>query len=260
MIDFEQIKTWFPENSQQKQYARFILREYLQFQILDFLSNSKYAQHLCFIGGTNLRLIHGIDRFSEDLDFDHKDFGRTDFMALTDSIIIFLKKSGYGVSADDKEKDNDLKAFRRSIVFPEFLFQHNLSPFKDEKFLIKFESQNQGINYSPEKTLVRGCGFIFHFNTPPLPVLCSMKISALMNRSKGRDFFDAMFLLGKTDPDYGFLSETIDVHNKPELKQALLSLIEKVNIRHKSKDFEHLLFNSAYSNRILLFKDFTEAW
>jgi len=260
MMDFEQIKTWFPVNFQQKQYARFILREYLQYQILDFLSNSKYAKHLCFIGGTNLHLIHGIDRFSEDLDFDHKEISQNDFMDLTNSVVRFLKKSGYSVMADDKEKDKELATFRRSIVFPEFLFLQKLSPYKDEKFLIKFEIQNQGISYTPEKVLVRGCGFIFRLNTPPLSVLCSMKISALLNRSKGRDFFDTMFLLEKTDPDYNFLSEATGIKTKEQLKQTLLSLCEVVKIKHKSKDFEHLLFNSMQTNRILLFKEFVEMW
>jgi hypothetical protein len=260
MIDFEQIKTWFPANFQHKQYARFVLREYMQYQILDFLANSRYAKHLCFIGGTNLRLIHGIDRFSEDLDFDHKDFLRADFLSMTNSVLIFLEKSGYTVIADDKNRDNELKAFRRSIVFPEFLYQQKLSPYKEEKFLIKIESQDQGIIYRPEKSLLNGCGYIFRINTPPLPVLCSMKISALLNRKKGRDFFDTMFLLGKTDPDYNFLSETIGVKNKEELKNAFSTLLETVNITHKSKDFEHLLFISAQNNRILLFKDFIDAW
>lgn len=260
MIDFEQIKKWFPANFQHKQYARFILREYLQFMILDFLSNSKYAKNLCFIGGTNLRLIHGIDRFSEDLDFDHKEIDRNDFLTMTDAVTQFLKKSGYSVTADDKEKDKELNAFRRNIVFPEFLYNNKLSAFKEEKFLIKIETQNQGINYIPEKLLVKGCGFIFRLNSPPIGVLCSMKISALLNRKKGRDFFDAMFLLEKSVPDYDFLSATVGIKNKEELKQALFSLCVSVNIKHKSKDFEHLLFNSTQTNRILLFNDFVEGW
>lgn len=260
MMDFEQIKTWFPLQFQQKQYARFIFREYIQFQILEHLSNSKYAKHLCFIGGTNLRLIHGIDRFSEDLDFDHKDISCKDFIEFTDEIISFLNKTGYSVIADDKEKDKNLNAFRRNIIFPEFLYNQNLSAFKEEKFLIKIESQNQGISYNPEKKLIKGCGFIFRFNVPPLSVLCSMKISALLNRKKGRDFFDIMFLLQKTEPDYNFLNEKVGVKNKLELKQKLLLLCDTINIKHKSKDFEHLLFSKSLSDRILLFKDFIDEW
>ncbi len=260
MIDFEQIKTWFPLEFQQKQYAHFLLREYIQYQILDFLSNSKYAKHLCFIGGTNLRMIHGLNRFSEDLDFDNKNVTSRDFSDMTDSVIRFLKNSGYTVVADDKEKDKNLDAFRRNIVFPGFLYKNKLSPFKEEKFLLKIESQDQGISYVPEKTLITGCGYIFRFNTPPLPVLCAMKISALLNRSKGRDFFDTIFLLGKTEPDYGFLSKSVEIKSKVELKEALKGLCEKINIQHKAKDFEHLLFNPSHSNRILLFKEFVEKW
>jgi hypothetical protein len=260
MIDFGQIKSWFPEHFQQKQYARFIIREYIQYQILDFIANSKYAKKICFIGGTNLRLLHGIDRFSEDLDFDHKDFSINDFLEMTNAVILFMKKTGYNVLADDKEKDKDLKAFRRNIVFPEFLYLNKLSAFKDEKFLIKIESQDQGINYSSDKALLKGCGFVFRLNTAPLPVLCSMKISALMNRKKGRDFFDTMFLLGKTEPDYDFLFKTTGILNKGQLKQALLKFTDTVNIKNKSKDFGHLLFNSSQSKRILLFKEFIEVW
>ena len=135
-----------------------------------------------------------------------------------------------------------------------------MSAFKEEKFLIKIESQNQGIEYTPEKILVKGCGLVFQLNSPPLGVLCAMKISALLNRKKGRDFFDTMFLLGKSLPDYDFLSASVGLKDKVELKQALLSLCVTVNIKHKSKDFEHLLFNRAQSNRISLFKEFVEAW
>lgn len=260
MIDIEQIKKWYPENFQHKFYERFILREYMLYKILDFLSNSKYAKKLCFIGGTNLRMLHGIDRFSEDLDFDHKELSRNNFLLMTDSVILFLKKSGYRVFADDKEKDAHLNAYRRNLVFPEFLYENKLSAFKEEKFLIKIESQDQGKNYMPENALISGCGFVFRFHTAPVQILCAMKISALLNRKKGRDFFDVMFLLGKSDPDYDFLTLSVGIKNKEELKSALLSLSENVNIKHKAKDFEHLLFSSTNNKRILLFKDFVENW
>ncbi len=49
---------------------RAILREYLQVKILDILYQEKMSLKLYFVGGTSLRLLHGLDRFSEDLDFD----------------------------------------------------------------------------------------------------------------------------------------------------------------------------------------------
>ncbi|MBR4512447.1 MAG: nucleotidyl transferase AbiEii/AbiGii toxin family protein, partial [Bacteroidales bacterium] len=49
-----------------------VLKEYIELLALEHLSQSPYASKIVFIGGTCLRLVHGIDRFSEDLDFDCK--------------------------------------------------------------------------------------------------------------------------------------------------------------------------------------------
>ncbi|MDR2206842.1 MAG: nucleotidyl transferase AbiEii/AbiGii toxin family protein [Flavobacteriaceae bacterium] len=74
-----------------------------------------------------------------------------------------------------------------------------------------------------------------------------MKISALLNRAKGRDFYDVLFLLPQTEPDYQYLSEKCHIKNKSELKTALLVKTEKTNLKLKSQDFEHLLFNKKKS-------------
>lgn len=65
MIDFEQIKRYFPEAIQQDSNSqKHMLKEYIQLMILDYLSSSLFVQKMAFIGGTNLRLVKGIDRFS----------------------------------------------------------------------------------------------------------------------------------------------------------------------------------------------------
>ena len=46
-----------------------MLKEYVQLLILDYLSASMYVKKITFIGGTNLRLVKGIDRFSKVLVF-----------------------------------------------------------------------------------------------------------------------------------------------------------------------------------------------
>ena len=74
MIDIEYIRSFFPPViAQESRFDRYMLKEYLQLQILDHLATTSYISKVSFIGGTNLRLIQGIDRFSEDLDFDCKD-------------------------------------------------------------------------------------------------------------------------------------------------------------------------------------------
>lgn len=256
MIEIDLIKRFFPKQIQDNSiYYKYMFKEYIQLLILDYLSTTSYIRKLIFIGGTNLRLVKGIDRFSEDIDFDCKDLSKEEFTQMTDDVLLFLNKNGYKVKTKD-QNNVKLKAFRRNIYFPEFLFNLGLSGHREERFLIKIESQNQLIKYKPIILNIKGCGFFFPFPVPPDKVLCSMKISALLSRSKGRDFYDVMFLLAQTAPDYSFLSKKNGINNLLELKQTVKKLLNTVNLKMKMNDFEHLLFRKNSSNRILHFGDF----
>ena len=223
------------------------------------MSTSAYIGKIVFIGGTNLRLVKGIDRFSEDLDFDCKEFSESEFLKMTDDILVFLQRSGFRVETRDKQSDK-IKAFRRNIYFPELLFEMGLSGYKEERFLIKIETQNQGFDYKRNMVNIKRLGFFFPYPVPPDSVICAMKISALLSRAKGRDFYDAMFLLQQTEPDYQYLAEKCNIKDKLELKEALLDKAEKTNLKLKSQDFEHLLFNKEKSQKVLLFTDFIESF
>lgn len=258
MIQLELIRNYFPlEQRGNAAFQKYMLKEYLQLLILDFLSTTTYVRKVTFIGGTNLRLTKGIDRFSEDLDFDCRALSKEEFMEMSDAILQFLQRSGMRVEARDKENEK-LKAFRRNIYFPELLFDLGLSGHKEERFLIKIESQDQQITYTPVMTNIKGCGFFFPFPVPPDGVLCAMKLSAMISRQKGRDFYDAMFLLGQTKPDYHFLGIQRGIHNLNELKTASAEILKTVDLDKKMKDFEHLLFNKANAARILRVGEFID--
>jgi predicted nucleotidyltransferase component of viral defense system len=256
MLNIDQIANFFPQNLRENPiYRKYMLKEYLQLVILDFLSTTKYIRKIVFIGGTSLRLIKGIDRFSEDLDFDCKQMSKQDFIEMTDSILEFLLKSGMKAETQDKATDK-LKAFRRSFYFPSLLFDLGLSGYKEERFLIKVECQDQQIEYQRDMVNIKGCGLYFSFPVPADDVICAMKLSALLSRQKGRDFYDAMFLLGQTSPAYSFLSPGYGIQNLSDLKTAILELLPKVDLKNKSRDFEHLLFSKGNSQRILAFGEF----
>jgi len=256
MIRLEQIQSFFPEQIRNNPaHQKYMLKEYIQLLILDYLSNTPYIRKMTFIGGTNLRLVKGIDRFSEDLDFDCKQLSEHDFMEMTEEVLSFLKRVGWRVETREKA-GSKLNAFRRNIYFPELLFELGLSGYREERFLIKIESQDQKIDYAPVMVNIKGCGFFFPFPVPPDDILCAMKISALLARQKGRDFYDAMFLLAQTTPNYVYLTQKWNIHNWTELKEALLKSLEKVDLKKKSQDFDHLLFQSNNKNKILLFKEF----
>ena len=251
MIQLELIKNYFPsELRDNASFQKHMLKEYLQLLILDFLSTTPYVRKITFIGGTNLRLVKGIDRFSEDLDFDCKNLSKEEFFEMTDAILHFLQRSGLHTEVRDRENER-LKAFRRNIHFPELLFDLGLTGHREERFLIKVESQDQQIFYERVMVNIKGCGFFFPFPVPSDGVLCSMKLSAMLTRYKGRDFYDAMFLLALTKPDYPFLAEKHSIHNIDELKAATDEMLKTVDLNMKKRDFEHLLFNKRNSERIL---------
>ncbi len=258
MIQLEQIKEYFPPYIKESpSFQKYMIKEYIQLLILDYLSSTKWVTKLSFIGGTYLRLVKGIDRFSEDIDFDCKDFSEEEFNEMTDDVLHYLNRFGFKVETR-KKSDSKLKAFRKSIYFPGLLFQLGLSAHKEERFLIKVKCQDQLFSYSTQAANIKGCGFYFSFPAPDNKVLCAMKISALLSRSKGRDFYDVMFLLNITVPDYAFLKAKHGISNLAELKESLSLVVKNVNLSHKSKDFEHLLFEKRNSSKILSFGQFVK--
>ena len=83
-----------------------------------------------------------------------------------------------------------------------------------------------------------------------------MKIAAMLSRAKGRDFYDLMFLLSQTQPDYGFLEKRCGINNLQELQEKTAELLKMTDLNVKKRDFEHLLFDKANSEKILRFSDF----
>lgn len=256
MIDLKYISGFYPLSFRENpNYAKHMVKEYIQLMVLDYLSTTPFIKKLTFIGGTNLRLVKGIDRWSEDLDFDCRDMTAEEFKHMADEIVEFLRRSGVNAVPKDKASPK-LTAFRSNIYFPQLLFNLQLSGHKDERFLLKIEAQDQGVGYEPQTVDISGCGFFFPIPVPPDGVLLSMKLSALLSRAKGRDFYDTMFLWSQTSPDWDFLKTRAGIENLDELKNAINTLLETTDLDIKKKDFEHLLFNSTNSNRILRFGPF----
>lgn len=253
MIDLDFIRSFFPPViARESRFDRYMLKEYLQLLILDHLATTPYINKVSFIGGTNLRLIQGIDRFSEDLDFDCKDLSEDEFMAMTDSVVQYLRQNNVEVETRDKPNPH-LTAFRRNLYFPQMLFDLGLTGHRDERLLLKIEAQDQGIQYRPVVANVNRMGFFFGIQVPPVDVLCAMKFAAILARQKGRDFYDAIFLLSKTKPNLDFLLARTGITSIEELKATIAEQLQEIDLNHKRRDFMHLLFNESNADRILQF-------
>lgn len=144
------------------------------------------------------------------------------------------------------------------FYFPELMFDLGLTGHREERFLIKIEIQDQGIAYTPVTVNIKGCGFFFDIQVPPDGILCAMKICAMLSRAKGRDFYDVMFLLSQTKPDFEFLKKRCGIASMDELRASVAALLSTIDLRQKQVDFEHLLMKKEDSHGILQFGEFIQ--
>ena len=255
MISLPEIQKFFPEFLHG--YKRFMLREYLQYKILELIFDSKYAFQLSFLGGTCLRIIYNNNRFSEDLDFDNFGLSQETFDQITLVVETGLKKLGYNVQIKNITKG----AYHCYIRFPDLLYREGLSGHSDEKILIQLDSEAHTFEYQPEKPILNKFDVFTTINSTPPDVLLSMKFYAVMNRkrNKGRDFFDIVSMLGwGHSPNYDYLKHKLDVATAPELKKMILSKCAALDMQEMADDVKPFLFNPADVKKVLLFDSYIE--
>ena len=182
-----------------------MLREYLQYEILKMIFESKHASAYTFLGGTCLRLAYGTERFSEDLDFDNVGLTATDFEETGRAVQKGLELLGYKTRIKFSHKD----AFHCKVTFPGILYDYGLSGHKEARIFIKLDSEKQDYDYQRELVRIQKFGVDTDIFVTPPDLLVSQKIAAVLGRKrpKGRDFYDLTWLLtqGHT-PDYGYLN------------------------------------------------------
>lgn len=252
MITLDEIRAGYP--SQLHDRTSFLLREYLQYRMLQLIYRSEHGRQLVFLGGTNLRLIHGNLRFSEDLDFDNLGLNEEQFKELAGQVGEGLEREGYHVEVEVRSRT----AFRCKVRFPGLLFQKGLSGHAEQRVLIQFDTEPQHYNYTPE--LRRLDKFDVSFTLPccSLDLLLSQKCYAIMGRprNKGRDFFDVVFLLGlNAEPDFVYLNERIGTNSKAELAKVLLDHCAKLDMNEQAEDVRPFLFKAELAERVTNFPE-----
>src|SRR5665647_2695599 len=95
MLSINEIKKYYPANL--IGFDRGILREYLQYKILDIIFKQEISSKLVFLGGTAIKICYGSSRFSEDLDFDNFGLTPDEFTSLSVIIKKELELEGYAV-------------------------------------------------------------------------------------------------------------------------------------------------------------------
>ena len=252
MLDLQQIKQEYPESLQG--YERAIVREYLQFKILQAIFESTQASKLSFLGGTALRIIHGNSRFSEDIDLDNFGLSWQAFGELIQKVKLFLELEGFLVETSLVAKD----AFHCDLRFPKLLYDQGLSPHQQEKILIQLDTATQGYLYSPEVRILNKFDVFTEIRVTPLSILLSQKIYTAVNRKrpKGRDFYDITFLFSKTKPDFGFIKQKMGISSPESLREELLLKIEAFDFDALADDVAPFLISKEQVKRVVKFREF----
>lgn len=255
MLSLDQIKQFYSDEL--KKFERFILREYLQYKILEILFQGKYANKFVFIGGTSLRIVHGNERFSEDLDFDNLNISTEVFTEVINTIQYGLQLEGYQVDFRSAKQS----AYHCYIRFPKLLYQTRLSGHEEAKILIRLDTEAQHFNFQPETFILNKFDVFTEINVTPPDILLSQKFLTILERkqSKGRDFYDVVFLLGKNiTPNYEFLHQKASITSGTQLKDSVLDKVKAINMHELAEDVRPFLIKPKDAKKVVLFREFIE--
>lgn len=175
--------------------ARNLAREYLQALILQSLQRTGAMTALAFHGGTALRFLYSLPRFSEDLDFAlERNPGAYDFRAWLQTIRRDLELQGYAVTLKVSDQKTVHSAFLR---FSGLLYELDLTPHRDEVLAVKLEvDTNPPKGATLETTLVRR-HVLLNLHHHDRASLLAGKLHAILQRPylKGRDLYDLLWYL-----------------------------------------------------------------
>lgn len=225
------------------------LREMLQILCLKILQDKGCFSNISFVGGTALRILYNLKRFSEDLDFSVIERKEYDFLA-----IISILKHNFNLFGLDMEADysKEIKTVQSSMLkFPGLLKTLGMSELKDRKLSIKIEiDSNPPAGWKIENTVVNNI-YILNITHFDIPSLYATKIYACFFRKyvKGRDFYDLLWYLGKkVKPNYVLLNNAIEqtqgkspALNDENIKGFLLNKIKNIEFKAIRKDVERFI-------------------
>ena len=211
--------------------------------ILAGLNQGGFFDKAAFYGGTCLRIFHGLQRFSEDMDFSllipDPEF---DFTMYFQPIIDEFASIGRTVDIKKKDKKNFGKV--ESAFLKDNTDVYDISFQTEKSIKIKIEvDTNPPLQFSTEqKLLMEPRSFMTRCFT--LPDLFAGKMHALVyrawkNRVKGRDWYDFEWYVRNRIPlDFKHLQERIKEFNGCEKNKE--DFMEDLKVRLRSSDIKQV--------------------
>jgi predicted nucleotidyltransferase component of viral defense system len=264
----ERLKVYNAETSEGEFDA---LREILQEVILSGLSDTDFFNLAVFQGGTCLRLVHGLRRFSEDLDFVML-AAQPRFDWSTYEKKITTRCNLYGFEPEFLNKENQTKSVKKMLVKQGSLsdlvsFTHT----QDPRRIIRIRLD---IDVNPPSGLSSETSFLdfplpYRLQIPTINCSFAGKCHALLCRqyTKGRDLFDFQWFVSKhVEPDLEYLENTLiqsgpwedsDINVTPSwLKFALIERISSLDWNAAKDDILRFLHEREAETVLLWSREF----
>ncbi len=223
-------------------------REFLQILCLKIMSEQRIFDHCAFVGGTSLRVLFDLRRFSEDLDFSLIEQRGYDFKQINEKIIKSFHLYGLPVETKVRMEGN---IHNLMMKFSGLLKDLGLSGLPGQKLSIKLEVDiNPPAGWQIKNTVVNKL-YMFNIAHYDLPSLYAGKLHACLFRkfTKGRDCYDFVWYMGrKIKPNFLFLNNAIQQTqhvnleiNEENFKKFLLEYIQRLDFDAVKKDVERFL-------------------
>lgn len=190
------------------------LQEIIQELALEGLARAKFFEKAAFYGGTCLRILYQLDRFSEDLDFSlltpDPDFKLEPYLK---SVEMHIQSYGFDISILKKDKTNTtavVSAFLKANTLENFIQiglneRERKSVHVDENIKIKLEIDiDPPLGFNTEMVEMHTPG-LYYVKSYALSDLFAGKMSAVLarawkGRTKGRDWYDLIWYVVKKIP------------------------------------------------------------
>lgn len=225
---------------QQKRNATFEVNQQI---ILAGLYNGGFFNEAAFYGGTCLRIFHGLQRFSEDMDFsllapsDKFDFTKY-FQPVIDQFAII----GREVEIKKKDKKNFGKVESAFLKDNTDVYDIMFQTERSVKIKIEVDTQPPLKFNTEQKLILLPQSFMTRCFT--LPDLFAGKMHVLVyrawkNRVKGRDWYDFEWYVRKgVSLDFTHLHERALQFNEEDITKE--SFLEKLNERLATADINQV--------------------
>jgi predicted nucleotidyltransferase component of viral defense system len=191
------------------------------------------------MGGTCLRIVYNLNRFSEDLDFD----------ILTKDADIMPDIARKTVSDLNTEGIDCKLVFAKTgntagLKFPGLPYQLGLSNHENENIHIKIDWDVKGKVFKPEIFLLSRFNSIRRINVNSESVILAEKIAAVCfrNRSIPRDFYDIVQLLGRNIQPEADVLAYFDIKST-DVKQELISRFKELQSGQMKNELSPFLFS-----------------